>query len=483
MNFEYDIFLSFSSKDETEAKRIWQKLRSSGLRIFWSDETLKQSVGQSFFDVIQKALVHSKHFVLLWTTNAKTSNWVKLEYETFFQKCYMTDIHNRRLIIFRGKDVHQTELPPFLSSIQTTQSVSEIITITGGLDIRVLQKENKALKDQLSQLKGKMNTLQDQNTEISHHRKELQEKVAHSQKEIANLKQRLSETTDIKEEISQQNQKLQEKVSHSQKEIVDLQKRLSETTDAKKATTDSPKIEIIKDTNESKNENQTITNTIGITFNLIQAGTFMMGSPEKERKNSNAHMHKVTITRSFYMGITPVTQKQWQVVMNNNPSAFKGNDCPVETVSWNDAQAFIKKLNEMEKNETYRLPTEAEWEYACRAGSTTRYCFGDDEKILKDYAWYGTNSGGKTHPVKQKESNAWGLYDMHGNVWEWCEDWYGDYPNEPVTDPSGPASGAGRVIRGGGWVDNPGGLRSAIRNCGSPGYRGCHIGFRLLRTT
>jgi uncharacterized phage infection (PIP) family protein YhgE len=213
MNFEYDIFLSFSSKDETEAKRIWQKLRSSGLRIFWSDETLKQSVGQSFFDVIQKALIHSKHFVLLWTTNAKTSNWVKLEYETFFQKCYMTDNVNRRLIIFRGKDFHQTELPPFLSSIQTTQSVSEIISITGGLDIRVLQKENKALKDQLSQLKGKMNTLQDQNTEISHQRKELQEKVAHSQKEIANLKQRLSETTDIKEEISQQNQKLQKKAT------------------------------------------------------------------------------------------------------------------------------------------------------------------------------------------------------------------------------------------------------------------------------
>ena len=129
------------------------------------------------------------------------------------------------------------------------------------------------------------------------------------------------------------------------------------------------------------------------------------------------------------------------------------------------------------------IPTEAEWEYACRAGSTTRYCFGDDEKMLKDYAWYHKNSGGKTQPVKQKKPNAWGLYDMHGNVWEWCEDWYDDYPIEPVTDPTGPASGAGRVVRGGSWGSDPRGLRSANRGYYSPGLRGGDLGFRLLRTT
>jgi formylglycine-generating enzyme required for sulfatase activity len=163
--------------------------------------------------------------------------------------------------------------------------------------------------------------------------------------------------------------------------------------------------------------------------------------------------------------------------MGKNPSYFKenGNNCPVEQVLWEDAQQFIAKLNEMEQTNTYCLPTEAPWEYACRAGSTTRYCFGDDEKMLKDYACYDKNSGGKTHPVKQKNPNSWGLYDMHGNVWEWCEDWYGNYPNEPVTDPTGPPSGEIRVLRGGRWYGNPRNLRSANRSS--------YVGFRLLRTT
>jgi formylglycine-generating enzyme required for sulfatase activity len=214
-------------------------------------------------------------------------------------------------------------------------------------------------------------------------------------------------------------------------------------------------------------------NSIGIEFVFIPPGIFTMGTSD------------VTLSKGFLMATAPVTHSQWQKVMGNNPSHFKknGNNCPVEQVSWKDAHQFIDKLNEMEQTKTYCLPTEAQWEYACRAGSTTQYCFGDDEKMLNDYAWYNKNSGGKTHPVKQKKPNAWGLYDMHGNVWEWCEDWYGKYPKKHVTDPKGPNSGEFRVLRGGSWVSIPGFLRSANRNNDSPGNRGDILGFRLLRTT
>jgi formylglycine-generating enzyme required for sulfatase activity len=154
----------------------------------------------------------------------------------------------------------------------------------------------------------------------------------------------------------------------------------------------------------------------------------------------------------------------------------------VESVSWNKAQEFIKALNRMEKTDKYRLPTEAEWEYACRAETTSRWFFGNDEAKLGEYAWYGKNSGAKTHPVGQKEPNAWGLYDMLGNVWEWCQDWYGKYPDGPVTDPKGPASGQGRVLRGGSWGGGAGGARSAYRSFNHTDLRyRDDIGFRVAR--
>jgi formylglycine-generating enzyme required for sulfatase activity len=153
----------------------------------------------------------------------------------------------------------------------------------------------------------------------------------------------------------------------------------------------------------------------------------------------------------------------------------------VEQVSWDDAQEFLTKLNQMEETDKYRLTTEAEWEYACRAGSTTRFCFGDDEADLDKYAWYADNSGGKIHSVGQKQPNAWGLYDMHGSVWEWSHDWYDEYPPGPVTDPQGPAPGKYRVFRGGSWYDNSKCARSAYRLKGDPDVRNLLIGFRVAK--
>jgi len=167
--------------------------------------------------------------------------------------------------------------------------------------------------------------------------------------------------------------------------------------------------------------------------------------------------------------------------MGDNPSHFKGPKNPVETICWNDCQKFVEKLNAKVRGGKFSLPTEAQWEYACRAGSTTRYCFGDEESGLGEYAWYGENAGGKTHPVGEKKPNAWGLYDMHGNVWEWCQDWCnsGYYANSPTDDPMGPSGGAYRVVRGGTWDGPARNCRSAGRGSFVPGYRHDYLGFRV----
>ena len=221
------------------------------------------------------------------------------------------------------------------------------------------------------------------------------------------------------------------------------------------------------------------TNTIGMEFVSLPAGEFNMGSPGEEKgRDKDERQHKVTISRPFYMQTTEVTQAQWRAVMGDNPSHWTGDDYPVENLSWSDCQEFIQELNQMEETNKYRLPTEAEWEYACRAGSTTRFFFGDNESQLGEYAWYGDNSGWKSHPVAQKKPNAWGLYDMYGNVWEWCQDWYGRYRLFRDTDPQGPSSGSYRVNRGGSLICDAHYCRSANRDYDSP--RGGHyLGLRL----
>lgn len=176
-----------------------------------------------------------------------------------------------------------------------------------------------------------------------------------------------------------------------------------------------------------------IVNSIGMKLAWIHPGSFLIGSPENEvGRFSDEVQHKVKIPFGFYMGIYPVTQAEWLKVMGNNPSHFKGDNLPVENVSWHDCQEFCKKLSEMEGID-YTLPSEAQWEYTCRAGTTTAYYFGDDPSQLKDYAWFNNNSDNTTHEVGKKLPNAWGLYDMHGNVWEWCQYKY-KYKPKPYSD-------------------------------------------------
>jgi sulfatase modifying factor 1 len=231
------------------------------------------------------------------------------------------------------------------------------------------------------------------------------------------------------------------------------------------------------------------TSSIGMKFVWIPPGTFLMGSPKDEiDRYENELQHKVTLTKGFYMGVYPVTQEEWHAVMGNNPSTFKGEkNLPVEQVSWEDCQQFVKKLRDKDKK-PYRFPTEAEWEYACRAGSTTAFSFGatisTDQANYNGTEAYGNGNKGvwrkKTTRVGSFPANAFGLHDMHGNVWQWCQDRYGEYSHKDVVDPHGPDAGdGGRVLRGGSWTYLPLWCRSAFRLKSGSGDRSDHFGFRV----
>ena len=230
---------------------------------------------------------------------------------------------------------------------------------------------------------------------------------------------------------------------------------------------------------------KSFTNSLGMKFVWIPPGSFMMGSPKEEKqRNGDEHPHKVTLTKGVYMAVSTVTQEQWKEIVEKSPSVLPGEaSLPADSVSWNDCQQFIGKLRDKDKK-AYRLPTEAEWEYACRAGTTTPFHFGETISISQ------ANLHGeplldkdkkklpllKTTPVNSFPANAWELHDMHGNVWQWCQDWYGDYPQKEVVDPQGPKQGASRVLRGGSWFDTSDKCRSACRSWGEPGFRNYNIG-------
>ena len=239
----------------------------------------------------------------------------------------------------------------------------------------------------------------------------------------------------------------------------------------------------------SRQPGRAFTNNLGMKFVYIKPGSFMMGSPSEESgRDDDERQHRVTLTQGFYLQTTEVTQGQWQRVMGTNPSRFKncGSECPVEQVSWNDVQMFIQKLNWMEGAVKYRLPTEAEWEYAARAGTNTAFSWGNEVGCSK--ANYGEGyilackgkNPGRTMKVGSFPPNHWGLHDMHGNVWEWCQDRYGAYTSDTVMNPEGSSSGPFRVLRGGGWRYFAWICRSANRHRSRPGSSFDSLGFRLV---
>ena len=234
--------------------------------------------------------------------------------------------------------------------------------------------------------------------------------------------------------------------------------------------------------------NQTF-NVNGVTFTMIavEGGTFKMGAQssssggdnyDSEAYSNESPVHDVTLS-SYYIGETEVTQELWEAVMGSNPSEFSGSQKPVESISWNDCQEFIIKLNEL-TSKNFRLPTEAEWEYAARGGNKSKGYKYSGGNTIGNVAWYGGNSSSETHDVKTKQANELGIYDMSGNVYEWCQDWYGSYSSGSQTDPTGPTSGSDRVLRGGSWGGNAGSCRVSFRSSNHPGYGHNNRGFRLI---
>ncbi len=218
----------------------------------------------------------------------------------------------------------------------------------------------------------------------------------------------------------------------------------------------------------------TYTNSIGMEFVLVEAGTFQMGSNDGD--NDEKPVHQVTITKDYYLGKYEVTQKQWVAVMGSNPSGVRGDNAPVENFAWNSLPEFITKLNTLESTDKYRLPTEAEWEFAARGGNSSKGYTYSGSNTVGDVAFTGP---GNPQPVGTKKANELGIYDMSGNVWEWCSDWYGSYSSEAVTDPSGPSTGSYRVYRGGSFFD--GSCRVADRSSNWPQPRDEFAGFRIVR--
>ncbi len=290
---------------------------------------------------------------------------------------------------------------------------------------------------------------------------DLQKRIQPLEAELTEAKKELTEEKAAYQKLKKERDEFQRRVSELQAQL----KAYERNAKTESSTSDLPSL---------------YENNISMTFVLIPKGRFQMGS--NYDVDNEKPVHQVTIGQPFYLGKYGVTQDQWKQVMGseNNPSEFKGDKLPVTNVSWQDTQEFIQKLNANGEGDTYRLLTEAEWEYAARAGTTTAYSFGDDPGLLDKYGWYEGNSGRQTHPVGQLEANPWGLHDMHGNVWEWVQDWYGKYPSDHQTDPKGPKNGDSRGIRGGSFIVSSLYLRSARRVRLWPGFRLTDLGFRCV---
>ena len=419
-----DIFLSYKSEDKAKAQIIAEALGRNGYSVWW-DQVIP--IGRTFDEIIEKELDASKCVVVLWSGKSVKSKWVITE---------AGEGDSRRILI----PVLIEKVKPPLAFRR--MEAAELIDWDGTSD----NEEFDLLLDSISEILG------------------------HSPA--------------VKNELKKP--KIEERKENKTKEMPEKLKKQEENAEEARIKIENSK------RSETNIEQNNFTNSIGIEFTLIPAGEFMMGSPpsENDGRDNERPVHRVNIANDFYISKNVVTQKQWRELMGENPKYrqaflyFKGENLPVSPITCFEVQEFIEKLNEKENTNKYRLPSEAEWEYAARAGTTTTYSFGDHELYLDAYAWYETNSNKKLHDVGQKEHNPWGLFDMHGNVWEWVQDnWNGNYKDAPTDGSAWKSNNSNRVIRGGSWSSSAGDCRSSRRTYSRPGEAGLqtNTGFRLVR--
>lgn len=416
----HDIFLSYSAKDKPVADALCATLENEHIRCWIASRDILPGMdwGGSIIDAIDRSRV----MVLVFSSNSNQSEQVKRE------------VQNAAAI---GIPI----LPVRIDDVTPTSTMRYFLGTRHWLD---------ALTPPL-------------------------EKHLHHLSETVKLLLSQTNESEIQALPDAQEEQEAEKISQVRKSAITAK---AESETAEQSASDEKRTMLIKFTNTT------------MKLVRIPSGKFTMGLPMSEsgRDKKDGAQRIVKITKPFYMGIYEVTQEQYQEIMGKNPSNFKGAKNPVEKVSWNEAVAFCEALSKkagpskgLPAGMTVRLPSEAEWEYACHAGTTTRFSFGDSDTKLDEFAWYTSNSESKTHPVGQKKCNAWGLYDMYGNVWEWCSDWFNDSSaNADTLDPKGPNSGSYRVLRGGSWSYSPWICRSAFRSRDNPDNRYNNIGFRIV---
>lgn len=504
---QYDVFISYSRKDYVdeqknvipgnEVSKIKEALTQAGIK-YWFDEEGVYS-GDKFARVIVKSIKASKIFVFLSTKNSNQSGWTASEIAT-------ANMLKKKIIPVRIDDsVYHDDVILYISRLShidygdnPEKGRQELIR-----SINSCLEEEKAVEAQrIAEEKRRHEELERQRRQEEENKRR-QEQIAKIESEIAALE---AKKVERKKAVLQKEQELklaQVDLEDCEVKIQKLQTKLQELREPKrqaeeakrkaeeerrKSEEEKRKVEVqrvaeeqkCREEDERKRREEEARAPVreftvgGVPFKMIrvEGGSFDMAT--------NYHVK----LSDYYIGETQVTQALWKAVMGSNPSWFKGDNKPVERVSWDDCQAFIEKLNSKLSNQLprgckFRLPTEAQWEFAARGGKKSNgfeYAGSDN---IDEVAWYDDNSDDKTHPVKGKKANELGLYDMSGNVWEWCQDWYDSYSSGSQTDPTGPSSGSIRVNRGGGWGFDARRCRLSYRGYNTPDYRYYYLGFRL----
>jgi formylglycine-generating enzyme required for sulfatase activity/predicted nucleic acid-binding Zn ribbon protein len=342
-------------------------------------------------------------------------------------------------------------------------------------------REAGTIRSQLASVKNQLAIAETETERLQNELKAKEDLLQSKDDEIQSISQRLDDemkqSSDIKHNLESQLKKSQSEYAALKRQYDEDKKYIEEV---KKKEKEEEAKRLAKE--EEKRKGFRLFTVNGVTFKMIrvEGGTFQMGATNEQGSDaydSEKPAHSVTLD-DYMIGETKVTQELWEAVMGSNPSAFKGINNPVEQVSWNDCKNFISKLNSL-TGQHFRLPTEAEWEFAARGGNKSQHFKYSGSNSIDRVAWYDRNSDGETHPVGKKDANELGLYDMSGNVWEWCSDWYGGYSSSPQTNPKGPNDGSYRVNRGGSWLFNAGNCRVSYRCYYSPDYRFNYLGFRL----
>ncbi len=474
---QYDVFISYSRKDYVdehdnvipgnEISKIMKSLTDAGIT-YWID---KEGVyfGDKFTEELPKIIKSVPVFVYLSTANANKSRFTSKEIATADEygkyiipvRIDMTPYSDK--VIFRIADVSFIKYAanPAKGREELVKSIKAFLK---------KQKEDELKKAEAERLRKE---------ELERQRKQ-QEEEKRQQKEIEKIETEIaaleSQKVEREKAVLQKEQELklaQLDLKACEDKISKLQAKLEKVRNSKKEE---------KNKEEAKRQEEIPFTVNGVSFKMIrvEGGTFMMGATNEQGSDADDDekpVHQVTLS-DYYIGETQVTQALWQAVMGSNPSDFKGANRPVENVSWNDCQEFIRKLNEL-TGKRFRLPTEAEWEFAARGGKKSKGYKYSGSNNINEVAWYDGNSGGGTKDVKTKSANELGLYDMSGNVWEWCNDWYDTYPSSPQTNPQGLSSGSGRVCRGGSWSYDAASCRSAFRLHFTPTYGAINLGLRL----